>query len=72
MNSYQCWFCGESIERSDTGSVIISVESLWRWDAGSEGHDDPQQSVYAHAKCAKERMKGATANLEPSVFGEPG
>jgi hypothetical protein len=70
MNEYQCWFCGEGIERADTGALMISVEGLWRWDAGSRSEDDPWQSIYVHSKCAKERLNGATMSLEPSVFGE--
>jgi len=70
MNSYQCWFCDESIERTDTGAVMISAEGLWRWEAGSRSEDDPWQCIYAHSKCAKQRMKGATRSLEPNIFGE--
>jgi hypothetical protein len=70
MNEYQCWFCGHGVERSDGGAVLISIESLWRWDAGSTGENDPLQQIYAHSACAKGRMQGATMSLEPSTFGE--
>ena len=70
MNEFQCWFCGDGIERPDSGAVLINVESLWRWVDEVRGPDDPWQSIYAHSKCAKDRMAGATMNLEPSVFGE--
>lgn len=72
MSDYQCWFCGDSISRADGGAVIVNIESLWRWDAGSLGDDGPSQDIYAHSICAKEQMKGATMSLEPSVFGEEG
>ena len=70
MSDYQCWFCGEGIARADRGAVIVNIESLWRWDAGSLDDDRPSQDIYAHSKCAKEQMKGATMGLDPSVFGE--
>lgn len=70
MNGYQCWFCGQGIDRADASAVVMTVESLWRWDAGSPREDDPVQSVYAHSSCAKDRLKGATMDLEPSIFGE--
>ena len=70
MNEYQCWFCGKGITRVDAGAVMIIVESLWRWDAGSRSEDDPWQSIYAHSGCAKEKMEGSTMLLEPGVFGE--
>jgi hypothetical protein len=69
MSGYQCWFCGQGVERADSGAVVITVESLWRWDAGSRGDDDPLQSVYAHSRCAKDRLQGATMALEPHIFG---
>jgi hypothetical protein len=67
---YQCWFCGQGIERSDAGAIAITVEGLWRYDAGSRSEDDPVQNVFAHATCAKARLSGATMALEPSIFGE--
>lgn len=70
MNVYGCWFCDEAIERSDAGAVMVSVASLWRWDAGSRDEDDPFQSFYAHSTCAKTHLKGATMSLEPEIFGE--
>ena len=70
MSDYQCWFCGEGIERTDASAVMITVESLWRWDAGSQRDDDPMQSIYAHSACAKNHLRGATMAIEPSIFGE--
>jgi hypothetical protein len=70
MTEFQCWFCGQGISRADAGAVIITVQSLWRWDAGSRSDSDPLQSVYAHSTCAKERLRGETMSLEPSIFGE--
>ena len=72
MNEYQCWFCGEGIERSDTGAVLITLESLWRWDSRISRRKRPAQSVYGHSACARGRMKGATMEIEPSIFGEDG
>jgi hypothetical protein len=70
MTEYQCWFCGQGIERADGGAVIIIIENLWRWADAARTADDPFQSVYAHSQCAKDRMTGATMNLEPHIFGE--
>ncbi len=67
---FQCWFCGQGIERTDVGAVIITIENLWRWEAESQSDDDPVQSVYAHSKCAKTKLEGATMDFEPSIFGE--
>jgi hypothetical protein len=41
MTKYQCWFCGHGIEEADTGAVVISLQSFWRWKSGSQGDDDP-------------------------------
>lgn len=70
MNDYQCWFCGKGIERADSGAVLITLESLWRWDSGASSEDDPLQGVYAHSTCTKDRLKGATMSIEPRIFGE--
>jgi hypothetical protein len=70
MNGYQCWFCGPGIERDDAHAVMITVENVWRWEAGSMSEDDPLQSVYAHSTCARDRLNGATMSLDPSLFGE--
>ncbi len=70
MNGYQCWFCGQGIELDDTHAVMITVENLWRWEAGSTSEDDPLQSVYAHSTCARDRMDGANMALDSSLFGE--
>ena len=70
MTEYQCWFCGQGIERKDAGAVMITLEGLWRWEASSPSEDDPLQSIYSHSLCAKDRLKGATMDIEPSIFGE--
>lgn len=70
MNGYQCWFCGLGVEQDDAHAVMITVENLWRWEADSPSEDDPMQSVYAHSSCASDRLKGATMDLDPSLFGE--
>jgi len=70
MDRYQCWFCGQGIDRADAGAAVISIANLWLWDAGSRGEDDPWQAVYAHSTCARERLKGATMEIEPHIFGE--
>lgn len=70
MAEYQCWFCGQGIDRSDTGAILITVENLWRYDVGSTSKDDPLQSVYAHSACAKDRLRGATMTFEPAIFDE--
>jgi hypothetical protein len=67
---FQCWFCEQGIEQKDAGAVMITVESLWRWAEESQSDDDPVQSVYAHSHCAKAGLKGATMDIEPSIFGE--
>jgi hypothetical protein len=73
MREYQCWFCSEGIDRNaDAHAVMIVVENLWRWDAGSKRDDDPWQSVYAHSACARTRLKGATMELEPDLLGDDG
>lgn len=70
MTEYECWFCGKGIERLDARAVMIQVESFWRWNDGQRGEDGPWQTIFAHSACAKDKMRGATMNLEPSVFGE--
>ncbi len=71
MKEYQCWFCGVGIDRTaDAHAVMIVVENLWRWDAGSKSDDDPWQAVYAHSACARTRLKGSTMELEPDLLGD--
>jgi hypothetical protein len=41
MSDFQCWFCGEGIERTDAGAVMINIESLWRWAEELRSNDDP-------------------------------
>ena len=70
MLDFQCWFCGDGIDRNDDSALMVSVESLWRWLEGAREKDAPFQTIYAHSRCAKDRMAGATMQLEPSVFGK--
>ena len=70
MTEYQCWFCGQGIERADAGAVAITVENLWRWEAASPGDEGDLQLVFAPSNCAKDRLQGTTMKLEPSIFGE--
>ncbi|PTD18312.1 hypothetical protein CV103_15505 [Sphingomonas fennica] len=70
MLEFQCWFCGEGIERSDGDALMIGIESLWRWAEGTRRKDAPYQNIYVHSRCAMDRMAGATMDLETSVFGE--
>ncbi len=65
-----CWFCGAAIEATDTYAVMISIQSLWRWKMGSKGDDHPLQQIWAHSGCAAERMRGATMDLDVSIFHE--
>lgn len=70
MIEFQCWFCGEGIDRSDAGAVMVNIENLWGWAEGARGPEDPLQSIYSHSQCAKARMTGATMALEASTFGD--
>lgn len=71
MLGFSCWFCGQSIDREDASAVVLTVENLWKWDTGEPlEEEDPQQSVYSHTACAKDRLKGATMGLDPSTFLE--
>jgi len=72
MAEYSCWFCDRGIERSDDGAILVTLEGLWRWHDGPRSNDDPIQQVYSHSSCAKQRLNGATMDIEPSVFGEDG
>ena len=49
---------------------MITIENLWRWRSGVAKEDDPMQSVYAHSTCAKERLEGASMDLDPHLFDE--
>jgi len=69
MIEFQCWFCGEGIDRDDVGAVIISVANLWRWSDNMRDEDDPSQDIYCHAECAKRHMVGFNMGLEPHIFG---
>lgn len=70
MKDFQCWFCGDGIDRSDAGAVMMNIENLWGWAEGTRGADAPLQSIYANSQCTKGRMTGATMTLEPSIFGD--
>jgi hypothetical protein len=54
---YQCWFCGNGIEFSDTLALKIISTSLWYDTEGS-------QEIYVHSKCAEIHMKGSQMSLE--------
>jgi hypothetical protein len=70
MLDFQCWICGEAINRDDENAVLLSIGGLWRWAEGRRGADDPCQDIYLHSHCAKDRLAGATMEFEPSAFGE--
>lgn len=62
-NSYECWFCGTGIVKSQTDALRLVIERLW-------GHDEdrPSQEIYAHFLCAQTRMAGAKMSLERDTF----
>lgn len=70
MLDFQCWFCGSAIDRSDAGATKITVENLWRWATGNAGRDAPRQSLYAHTECAREKLRGATMDIEPELLSD--
>ncbi|MXO90440.1 hypothetical protein [Pontixanthobacter aquaemixtae] len=70
MTDYQCWFCGEGINQSDCGAVIITIENLWRWNKASSETDAPAQAVFAHRECAKRKLRGQGMEFDPGVFNE--
>jgi len=72
MVEFQCWFCGEGIDRGDVGAVIVSVANLWRWSENKRGADEPSQDFYCHTECAKRRMAGNNMTLEAHIFGDEG
>jgi hypothetical protein len=67
---FACWFCGEGIERDDPAAVLITIENLWRWKSAWRKKNNPSQAIYAHSRCAGDRMRGATMNVEPNDFLE--
>jgi hypothetical protein len=51
----QCWFCGESIERSDQGALEIDIRNLWI--------EASTQTVFSHSQCAQQRLQGKGRQL---------
>ena len=49
---------------------MVTIGGLWRWEAGSQDSGNPSQWIYAHSECTKDRLKGATMDIEPHIFGE--
>jgi len=70
MGDYQCWFCGQEVEEIDNDAVMVSVENLWNWRARHSEPDAPVQAMFAHSTCAKDRMRGATMELDPRTLRE--
>lgn len=56
--AYACCFCGSSIEDSDKEAVQLIATNLWAREAA--------QAVYAHSKCASEKM--AKGQLSPDAL----
>lgn len=63
-DSFECWFCGLGIDRTDSPALSISASSLW--NGGAEAK--PTQIIYAHWHCAETRMKGAKMTLDRDIF----
>jgi hypothetical protein len=63
-DGYECWFCGQGIDRADRPALSIGLRELWNDGAEAE----PAQTIYAHFLCAETRMKGASMDLERDVF----
>ena len=61
---YECWFCGQGIDRVDGPALSIALWELW--NGGTEA--EPTQTIYAHFHCAESRMKGASMDIEREVF----
>ncbi len=60
---YECWLCGEAIDRRNIDALRVTIELLWTEDA-----DNPSQEIYAHFSCAQSRMMGAKMSLEADTF----
>lgn len=63
-DGYECWFCGQGIDRADGPALSIGLWELWNGGAEAE----PAQTIYAHFHCAETRMKGASMDLERDAF----
>ena len=63
-DSYECWFCGQGIDRADGTALSIGLRELWNGGAAGQ----PAQTIYAHFHCAETRMKGASMELERDAF----
>ena len=75
LGSKRAWnsSAGSASKESNKRTLVrwmITVENLWRWAEESQSADDPVQSEYAHSHCAKRSLKGATRDIEPSIFDE--
>ena len=60
---YECWFCGEAIDRKNAEALRLVVAPLW-----AREDDCPSQELYAHFSCAQSRMAGARMSLEAETF----
>lgn len=66
--SYACWYCDESINKSNGSALKIGFKGLWSEDPDPE----PTQMIYAHFDCANKLLKGATMEVEHEIlFPEP-
>lgn len=61
---YECWFCGEGIERNDRQALAIGLSDLW----SDQCDEPPTQIIYAHFDCAQKRMEGPSMALEQDVL----
>jgi hypothetical protein len=61
---YECWFCGEGIERNGCQALAIGLSDLW----SDQCDEPPTQIVYAHFDCAQKRMEGPSMALEQDVL----
>lgn len=61
---YECWFCGEGIEKNGRQALTIGLSDLW----SNQCEAPPTQIIYAHFYCAQKRMEGSSMALEPDVL----
>ena len=61
---YECWFCGEGIERNGRQALAIGLSDLW----SDQFDEPPTQIIYAHFDCAQKRMEGSSMPLEQDVL----
>lgn len=60
---YECWFCGNGLDRKSNDALRIVIGNLWESDT-----DSPAQEIYSHFACAAEHMAGAKMALEREIF----